>query len=117
MSVATGQYAAKVSPLGLHGEYILSWQEVSRAGSPDVKLKHSAWQATGSFFLTGEKNSWKSAAPKKPFDPKAGTFGALELAARYSELSIDDVAGAAGTIGYEILTRLGLRCHLNYRGG
>jgi len=79
-------------PLGLHGEYILSWQEVSRAGSPDVKLKHSAWQATGSFFLTGEKNSWKSAAPKKAFDPKAGTFGALELAARYSELSIDDAA-------------------------
>jgi alanine racemase len=33
------------------------------------------------------------------------------------ELSIDDVAGAAGTIGYEILTRLGLCCHLNYRGG
>jgi phosphate-selective porin OprO and OprP len=79
-------------PLGLHGEYILSWQEVSRAGSPDVKLKHSAWQATGSFFLTGEKNSWKSAAPRKAFDPKAGTFGALELAARYSELSIDDAA-------------------------
>jgi phosphate-selective porin OprO/OprP len=77
-------------PLGLHGEYILSWQEVSRAGSPDVTLKHSAWQTTGSFFLTGEKNSWRSAAPKKAFDPKAGTFGALELAARYSELSIDD---------------------------
>jgi alanine racemase len=33
------------------------------------------------------------------------------------ELSIDDVAGPAGTIGYEILTRLGLRCRLNYRGG
>jgi alanine racemase len=33
------------------------------------------------------------------------------------ELSIDDVAVAAGTIGYEILTRLGLCCHLNYRGG
>jgi phosphate-selective porin OprO/OprP len=79
-------------PLGLHGEYILSWQEVSRAGSPTVKLKHTAWQTTGSFFLTGEKNSWKSAAPKKAFDPKAGTFGALELAARYSELSIDDAA-------------------------
>ena len=77
-------------PLGLHGEYIMSWQEVSRAGQPTVKLKHSAWQATGSFFLTGEKNSWKSAAPKKPFDPKAGTFGAVELAARYGELSIDD---------------------------
>ena len=45
---------------------------VSRAGSPDVKLKHTAWQTTGSFFLTGEKNSFRSAAPKKPFDPKAG---------------------------------------------
>jgi phosphate-selective porin OprO/OprP len=77
-------------PLGLHGEYIQSWQEVSRVGAPTVKLKHTAWQATGSYFLTGEKNSWKSAAPKKPFDPKAGTFGALELAARYSELGIDD---------------------------
>jgi alanine racemase len=33
------------------------------------------------------------------------------------ELGIDEVAAAAGTIGYEILTRLGLRCHLNYRSG
>lgn len=77
-------------PLGLHGEYIQSWQAVSRAGFASVKLEHTAWQATGSFFLTGEKNSWRSAAPRKPFDPKAGTFGAVELAARYSELSIDD---------------------------
>jgi phosphate-selective porin OprO/OprP len=77
-------------PLGLHGEYIESWQAVSKVGAPTTKLKHTAWQTTGSFFLTGEKNSWKSAAPKKPFDPKAGTFGAIELAARYSELSIDD---------------------------
>jgi phosphate-selective porin OprO/OprP len=79
-------------PLGLHGEYIQSWQRVSRATLPTAKLKHTAWQATGSYFLTGEKNSWRSAAPKKPFDPKAGTFGAIELAARYSELSIDDAA-------------------------
>ena len=77
-------------PLGLHGEYIQSWQAVSRAGFVTTKLKHTAWQATGSYFLTGEKNSWRSAAPKKPFDPKAGSFGAVEIAARYGELSIDD---------------------------
>jgi phosphate-selective porin OprO/OprP len=76
-------------PLGLHGEYIQSWQAVTRT-TTTVKLKHTAWQATGAYFLTGEKNSFRSAAPKKPFDPKAGTFGAIELAARYSELSIDD---------------------------
>jgi len=33
------------------------------------------------------------------------------------ELTVDDVATAAGTIGYEVLTRLGLRCHLTYRNG
>jgi len=33
------------------------------------------------------------------------------------ELTVDEVAAAAGTIGYEILTRLGPRCRLTYRGG
>ncbi len=33
------------------------------------------------------------------------------------EIAVDDLAAAAGTIGYEILTRLGPRCHLVYRGG
>ena len=33
-----------------------------------------------------------------------------------AELPVDEVAAAAGTIGYEILTRLGPRCHLVYRG-
>jgi alanine racemase len=33
-----------------------------------------------------------------------------------SGISIDDIAAAAGTIGYEVLTHLGLRCHLVYRG-
>jgi alanine racemase len=32
-------------------------------------------------------------------------------------LPIDEVGASAGTIGYEILVRLGPRCHLVYRGG
>jgi alanine racemase len=32
-----------------------------------------------------------------------------------ASITVDDVAAAAGTIGYEILTRLGLRCQLVYR--
>jgi alanine racemase len=32
-------------------------------------------------------------------------------------LPLDEVAASAGTIGYEILTRLGPRCHIVYRGG
>ena len=57
--------------LGLHGEYIRSWQAVTVAATT-VKLKHTAWQTTGSYFLTA-RTSLRSAAPKKPFDPKAGT--------------------------------------------
>jgi alanine racemase len=32
-------------------------------------------------------------------------------------LAIDEIGASAGTIGYEILVRLGPRCHLVYRGG
>ncbi len=32
------------------------------------------------------------------------------------KITVDDIAASAGTIGYEILTRLGPRCHLVYRG-
>jgi alanine racemase len=32
-----------------------------------------------------------------------------------ADITVDDVAAAAGTIGYEILTRLAPRCHLVYR--
>jgi alanine racemase len=32
-------------------------------------------------------------------------------------LPVDEVGASAGTIGYEILVRLGPRCHLLYRGG
>jgi phosphate-selective porin OprO/OprP len=77
---------------GVHGEYILSWQEVKKLNVENLKLQHKAWEATGSYFLTGEKNAWRSVTPKKPFDPAAGTFGAVELAARYSELTIDEAA-------------------------
>jgi phosphate-selective porin OprO/OprP len=103
--------------LGLHGEYIQSYQTVSRATFATVKLKHSAWQTTGSYFLTGEKNSFRSASPKKPFDPKAGTWGALEIAARYSELSIDDAtfpnyASAASTPSKAKAWAVGLNWYL-----
>jgi phosphate-selective porin OprO and OprP len=78
-------------PLGLLGEYAISWQDVRRVATT-TDLEHTAWQITGSFFVTGEKASFKSAAPKHPFDPTSHSFGALEFAARYSELSVDDAA-------------------------
>ncbi|MEA2722590.1 MAG: phosphate-selective porin OprO and OprP, partial [Gemmatimonadales bacterium] len=78
-------------PLGLIGEYAFSWQEVRRT-TTTATLEHTSWQITGSFFVTGEKASFKSAAPKHPFDPGSHAVGALEFAARYSRLSVDDAA-------------------------
>jgi phosphate-selective porin OprO/OprP len=74
--------------LGLLGEYVISKNEVMKAGAL-AELEHKAWQAEGSFFLTGEKNSFKNPMPKKPFDLKEGGFGAIELVARYGALDLD----------------------------
>jgi phosphate-selective porin OprO/OprP len=79
-------------PLGLLGEFVLSRNEVTGAGGVTAELEHTAWQAEGSFFLTGEKAGFRSPAPKKPFDLKEGGFGAIELVARYGQLSLDDAS-------------------------
>jgi phosphate-selective porin OprO/OprP len=79
-------------PFGVLGEYVISRNEVTRAGAATAELEHTAWQAEGSFFLTGEKNSFRSPFPKKPFDLTEGGFGAVELVARYGELSLDEAS-------------------------
>jgi phosphate-selective porin OprO/OprP len=78
-------------PLGVLGEYVISRNEVTRAGVT-AELEHTAWQALGSFFLTGEKAGFRSPAPRKPFDLKEGGFGAVELVGRYGELSLDEAS-------------------------
>ncbi len=78
-------------PVGLLAEYVLSRSEVTRDGVT-AQLEHTAWQASGSFFLTGEKAAFRSPAPRNPFDLKQGTLGAVELVGRYGELSLDEAA-------------------------
>ena len=78
-------------PLGLLGEYVIARHAVTRAGAT-AELEHTAWQASGSFYLTGERAAFRSPGPKKPFDLKEGGFGALELVARYGELSLDETS-------------------------
>ena len=54
------------------------------------RFSHRAWQVAGSVFLTGEKASFRSLTPKHPFDPKSGTWGALEVTARIQGTSVPD---------------------------
>jgi phosphate-selective porin OprO and OprP len=104
-------------PFGLQGEYAISRQEV-RLGPATATLTHKAWQASGSFFLTGEKAGFRTPTPKKPFDLKDKGYGALELVARYGQLDIDDDAFPIFASSSSSITRakaagVGLNWHLN----
>ncbi len=78
--------------LGIFGEYVRSTQEVRKLPSTERKLTNTAWQAAAYYVLTGEDESYKGIVPKRPFEPGKSGWGALEIAARYSALRVDDDA-------------------------
>ena len=82
-------------PFHLLGEYVVSDQGVSLAGTgPKVSanLQNTAWQIAGGWVLTGEHSSFTGIVPQQPFNPRRGHWGAWEVVARYSELNIDPTA-------------------------
>jgi phosphate-selective porin OprO/OprP len=84
--------------LGVFGEYVQSTQNVARAGITR-EFTNTAWNVTASFLLTGETASTGITRPRAPFDPAAGTWGALQLVARYAALNLDDDIFSAGFAG------------------
>lgn len=79
------------SSFGLIGEWISSRQEVALAGVP-ATFKNTAWQGLASYVLTGEDASYKGVKPARPWIAGGEGWGALEIAARYGVLNIDDAA-------------------------
>lgn len=84
-----------VGAVGLMGEYVIADQEVANGKGSDT-VRMDAWQATATCVLTGESPSLKGVNPLRPFNPGSGQWGAVELAARAGELSVDDAAFKAG---------------------
>lgn len=78
-------------PFGLFGEYVKSYQRVQR-GRSAATLENDAWQIAVSYVLTGENASYRSVSPAQSFDLTKGTWGALEVAARYGALTVDKEA-------------------------
>ena len=80
---------------GLLGEYVISDQRYRNGnGTAAVPFKftsldNTAWQIALSYVLTGESPSYKSVTPRHNLNLSEGTWGAFEVAARYSELDID----------------------------
>ncbi len=81
-------------PFGVMGEYALSSQRlagVNRLGrSTVIKQNNKAWQVLASYVVTGEDNSFGAIKPIQKFDPLNGTWGALQLAARWTEMDVDN---------------------------
>ncbi|TAJ55703.1 MAG: porin [Nevskiaceae bacterium] len=84
--------------LGLLAEYIVSDQKLARGGLSQ-NLKNDAYQFTVSYVLTGEDASYRGVKPSAPYAIGAEGWGALELVARASSLSIDDDAFLGTTTG------------------
>lgn len=107
-------------PFGILGEYVISNQEVRRDDGTATfgSVQNAAWQIAASYFLTGEENSFKAVAPRKSFSPANGGWGALELAARFGQLDVDDDAfplfANPGTSATEATSwGVGVNWHLN----
>ncbi|HNQ73265.1 MAG TPA: porin [Verrucomicrobiota bacterium] len=80
-----------VGPFHLLGEYALSAQRVRQA-TQTALLRHTSWQVTAGWVLTGEAATPRGVAPEHPFDLRRGSWGAFEIVGRYSVLDLDDDA-------------------------
>jgi phosphate-selective porin OprO/OprP len=77
-------------PFGVQGEYIFDQQGVLNVFTQrGARLNNDAWQVTVQWMLTGEDASFNAITPARPFDLRAGQWGAWQLVARYSELDLD----------------------------
>lgn len=85
-------------PVGALAEYVADIEPVALGGTHTTLTNH-AWQIATSLALTpGDRPSYKGISPKNPLDLEERTWGAVEVAARYSELRIDDDAFGAGIL-------------------
>ncbi len=107
-------------PFGLFAEFALSQQSVRRddGARTFADLRHSAWQVSASYFLTGEENSWKAVNPRAAFNPGAHGRGAWELAARIGQLKLDSdtfplFANPSTSASKATAWAVGLNWHLN----
>jgi len=87
-------------PFGVMAEYAASSQTLSSTKTQilgtkttntatNVRQDNSSWQVLASWVVTGEDNSFGAVKPIQNFSPLDGQWGALQLAARWTEMNID----------------------------
>ena len=108
-------------PFGVLGEYIISSQKVKSSSARGTqRFDNTAWQLEGTYFLTGDNNSFRSTS-RNSFRPNhnfgGGGWGAFELVARIGQLSIDRATfptyASAGSAREATSWGVGLNWYLN----
>jgi phosphate-selective porin OprO/OprP len=75
-------------PFGLFAEYTFA-EEGLQKGTLRRSIAFRAWQVQASYLLTGDKKGFTTLTPRKNFDPKNHGWGAVELAVRTGEFSVE----------------------------
>jgi phosphate-selective porin OprO/OprP len=78
-------------PFGLMGEYVSTSDHVSNFAKKvtSANLQNTGWEFSGGYVLTGEDVSYYGVNPSHPFSPFNGSWGAVQLVARYAQLDVD----------------------------
>lgn len=107
-------------PMGILGEYIVSDQRVKNVTVPAAAgdMHNTAWQVSGGYVLTGEKDSYNGLTPLHPFSVENGGWGAWQIVGRYARLNVDDAAfptfaSATGSASQAETWAVGLNWYLN----
>ena len=107
--------ALLLDSFSLQGEYMVD--EVDQQSGGDVTM--SGWYAQASYFLTGEHRNYSKSTsafdrirPNKNFGTESGS-GAWELAARVSQLDLNDTDITSALRGRQTNFTLGTNWYLN----
>lgn len=66
-------------------------QKVGKKSVPvSANLQDFGWQVAASYVLTGEENSFRAIKPRRVFNPSSGGWGAVQVAVRAGQLSVDN---------------------------
>jgi phosphate-selective porin OprO/OprP len=76
---------------GIFSEHMISTQNLARAGVTR-EITNRATEVSASFMLTGEAATYGLVRPKHNFNPAQHHYGALQVLARYSTLTVDQLA-------------------------
>lgn len=117
------EFGALYKNFYVQAEYFDIGIERRKSALPDPEF--SGWYVQGSWILTGESRRYTTATagfdgprPLKPFNLKEGTWGAWELAVRYSTLDLnylENALPAAGSVrgGEQDIFSVGLNWYVN----